>query len=176
MQSLVTNFVSGSESAMQYLEQLESHRYEGFSLVVYDGTDLAYYCNRSSEGPKRLEKGKWHGLSNSPISDPWPKVQYGLSCIKDIFGRKLQDSELVDALLAFMHEAKPAIVQELPETGYSEEFERNCSSIFVPMFTMDNQEYFGTRSTVVILQRPQRLLIVENAPESDGVWRRRTIG
>ena len=43
---LVTDFLQGEQSPVEYLETIHADDYAGFNLLVADGTSLAYLSNR----------------------------------------------------------------------------------------------------------------------------------
>jgi len=74
---LVTDFLLGTDSPARFLTNLaaRAHEYNGFNLILGDGTSLFYYGSREGE-PRAIEPGV-HGLSNHLLDEPWPKVVRG---------------------------------------------------------------------------------------------------
>ena len=74
---LVTEFLLGSDSPARFLSNLSarSHEYNGFNLILGDGSSLLYFGSR--EGTPRAIKPGVHGLSNHTLDEPWPKVVHG---------------------------------------------------------------------------------------------------
>ena len=62
---------------LDYLRRVaqDGDRYNGFNLLVGDFTrrELGWYGNRADAAPSLLEPGV-HGLSNSLLNTPWPKL------------------------------------------------------------------------------------------------------
>lgn len=70
---LVTEFLQGDQSAVEYLRTISPDAYAGFNLLVADGNQLAYLSNRGG-GLKELPAGIY-GLSNATLDAPWEKVE-----------------------------------------------------------------------------------------------------
>jgi uncharacterized protein with NRDE domain len=70
---LVTEFLQGMQSPVEYLESIRGDDYAGFNLLVTDGTHLAYLSNRGG-GLRELPPGVY-GLSNATLDEPWEKVE-----------------------------------------------------------------------------------------------------
>ncbi|QGG79109.1 hypothetical protein GH975_00470 [Litorivicinus lipolyticus] len=70
---LVTNFLTSSESAPDYLGGLDTHRYSPFNLLLLD-TDSLWFFNSQAADPRKLGPGVY-GLSNATLDSPWPKTQ-----------------------------------------------------------------------------------------------------
>ena len=98
--ALVSGFLTGSESAPNYLERIlqDARACNGFSLLAMDGDTLAFASNRAHD-LVRLTPGI-HGLSNHLLDTPWPKVTTGKAELKRLLAEPdLQVSDLL-ALLA----------------------------------------------------------------------------
>ena len=134
------------DSAIDFLTHCSpewNSEYAGFNLIVFSGQDLAYYSNRFPEqqGPMSLSMGSY-GLSNSLMHQPFVKVSKGLT----IFRQILANTDEMEALMrefGRLMRMEEQYVYQLPDTGYSEAFERNSSSIWVPIL-----DDYGTRTTI----------------------------
>ena len=69
---LVTDFLRGTETPLEYLKPIDGPAYAGFNLLVSDGQTLAYLSNRG-DGALQLGPGIY-GLSNAMLDSPWHKV------------------------------------------------------------------------------------------------------
>lgn len=155
---LVSGFLSGTESAAEYLRELESiaDRYNGFNLVFGDLGGLWCFSN-CGEGERELAPGVY-GLSNHLLDTPWPKVARGKSAL----GEALQALPDDAPLFALLRDDRVAPDEELPRTGVSLEWERLLSAAFV------RSPAYGTRSsTVVLVDRAGRLTFVEQTYDPD---------
>ncbi len=144
---LVTGFLKGSLSSEAYLNEIESesHRYNGFNLIVYDGENLGYFSNKSSEGPVLLTKGIF-GLSNHLLDTPWPKVvraKQGMKTLLDSF----PDAHSIWTDMSAMHlfeDPTQAADGALPSTGVSLDLERTLSAMLI------KSPNYGTRCTTMV--------------------------
>lgn len=74
---LTTNFLLGGMTPSDYLAEVAERAtdYRAFNLLVGDGGNLYYYCNRQGV-VRQLEPGIY-GLSNDLLNCDWPKVSSG---------------------------------------------------------------------------------------------------
>jgi uncharacterized protein with NRDE domain len=150
---LVSDYLRGRERPEEYLRQLapRAGRYNGFSLLVGDRSDLFFYSNRG--GLVRPEPGI-HGMSNHLLDTPWPKVDQG----KRSLGLLLEggDDPSPEALLALLASRSRPPDDRLPDTGVGLEWERVLSPLFI------ESPAYGTRcSTVLLIDRQGRVTFVE---------------
>lgn len=139
---LVHNYLSSSIGPEAYIEDLPDggEAYNGFNLLLGTSESLYYYSNRERL-MRKVAEGV-HGLSNSLLDVPWPKVSKGIKALADV----LQDEDIeAEQLFAIMADRKLPADQDLPETGVGLERERMLAPAFV---TSSN---YGTRLTTVIL-------------------------
>jgi uncharacterized protein with NRDE domain len=138
---LVSRFLTGSQSPVAYLEELETSagRYNGFNLVFGDPGGLWCFSN-CGEGEGQLPPGLY-GLSNHLLDTPWPKVARGKSALNAAL-RALPDET---PLFTLLRDDRIAPDEALPRTGVSLEWERLLSAAFVRM------PGYGTRSATVLL-------------------------
>lgn len=109
---LTRAFLEGRESAFEYAAAIDGSRFQGFNLVVWDGDELVYACNRTGE-VRVLEPGAY-ALANSHLDDDWPKAARGVGALEalpadatseDVLDILLDESE---GYLADGHEAESA--------------------------------------------------------------------
>jgi len=132
-------FLTGSAKAIEYAEEIraEYNRYAGFSLVIYDGTDLVFCSNRGTT--RRLDPGIY-ALSNHQLDTDWPKVSRG----RTRFAAAVTNGASSDELFALLRDRAPAPDEDLPNTGVGLDWERVLSPVFVT--TVD----YGTRCSSVV--------------------------
>lgn len=72
---LIVDYLGQPVSAWDYANNIEidALSYAGFSLLLADGDDLVYACNRAEQFARRLAPGVY-GLSNHLLDTPWPKL------------------------------------------------------------------------------------------------------
>jgi uncharacterized protein with NRDE domain len=140
---LVGNFLVSRAPSLGYAAGLMplAPRFNGFNLLVCDGTTLAWFSNRQA-GARILPPGVY-GVSNALLDTPWPKVVTG----KEDLRRALAgpEAELEARLFESLARRDPAPDAELPRTGVGDERERALSSAFIA--TPD----YGTRCSTVLL-------------------------
>ncbi len=141
---LVQRYLEGDIHPESYLQSLldEGGRYNGYNLLAGNRDEMFYFSNREKL-VRRVEKG-FHGLSNSLMNVPWPKVTRGIKGLADCL--KETDVE-AERLFELMADKERASDHELPSTGVSLELERILSPLFI-----ESAEYdYGTRTTTLIL-------------------------
>jgi len=156
---LVTGFLAGADSPPAFLAALATRagEYNGFNLIVGDGTSLWYFGSREG-GARAIEPGV-HGLSNHLLDEPWPKVTRGRRAME----RALADADPAPALFALLADRQGVPDAELPDTGVGLEWERRLAS---PLITGAD---YGTRaSTVVAFSAAGEVAFEERALDADG--------
>jgi len=134
---LAVNFLQDACPALAFARRTaeQGHRYNGFSLLLYDGTDLVYVSNRDGRGPFVLHGGI-HGLSNHLLDTPWPKVRRARERLS---GALKQGDMPLRQLLPILHDTRTAADADLPDTGIGIEMERLLSACCI------RSENYGTR-------------------------------
>lgn len=140
--ALVANFLQGSLSAKNYLQSIlpSVASYNGFNLLVFDGTQL---LGLESRHPRMLELGAGVGaVSNADFLSPWPKLEKLRTGLAWAVQRMppSQDAALWDLL----RDAETAPDDQLPQTGIPLERERALSTAFIA--TPD----YGTRASTLL--------------------------
>lgn len=158
---LVVDFLSGSTSSESYVEALQAQydAYNGFNILVYDGTSLGYASNRSPNPPQLLAPGLY-GLSNHLLDTPWPKVERAKNRLSEALVSDCSSDALgvEGKLLQVLEDESLAPDERLPQTGVPLELERKLSAMLIKM-----PEY-GTRSTsLVTMYSNNELRLVEKA-------------
>lgn len=150
---LVSGYLKGIDTAEEYLAkvQRERHSYKPFNLLVGNQDQLYYYSplkNRVS----LIEPGV-HGLSNSFLETPWPKVSKGKRLLSEIISK--QDFSPKD-LLELLLDQELFEDHRLPDTGVGIEMERLLSSIYL------KSPKYGTRArTVLLIDRQNHVSFIE---------------
>jgi len=151
--TLVSAFLRSRIPPGEYLEHLrrDASRYNGFSLLVGDFSELLYFSNR--DGASRLTPGI-HGISNHLLDTPWPKVARGKQALEALVAEGRDPSP--EELLALLASRSRPPDESLPETGVGLEWERVLSPLFI------ESPSYGTRcSTVVLIDRDGMVTFVE---------------
>lgn len=158
--ALVSSFVAGETRPRDYADALESQidRYAGFNLLICDGEQLIYLCNRG-DYRQQLSPGIY-ALSNGRLDTPWPKVLL----TRDRF-TEAATSETLDVakLFSVVADSTPIDDNLLPDTGIDRESEKLLSAPFVISPT------YGTRcSSVVLWARDGNVEFFERSFDSSG--------
>jgi uncharacterized protein with NRDE domain len=140
---LVVNYLSCSTSEALFEQQLSDSReaYNGYNLLYGNVTRLQVYNNHTNRFTP-LAAG-FHGLSNSALNTPWPKVRRGVTRLQEYISTAT--SLDYDALFNLLQDNTPAAQHELPDTGVPLEWEQRLSSIFIA------SPDYGTRSSTLLL-------------------------
>lgn len=156
--ALVSAFLTGTASAREHVEAVlaDADRYNGFNLLVHDGSEL-WYVESRTPSVRRLAPGLY-GLSNHLLDTPWPKV----TRVKEAVAARLDGEPSPDALLPPLADRTRAADAQLPDTGVGLEAERLLSSPFIV------SPSYGTRSSTALVETGRGLLFVERSFGSDG--------
>lgn len=152
---LVSGYLRENEPPRQYLAKVSEERrnYRPFNLLVGDLETLYYYSplkNRLTE----IEPGV-HGLSNSFLDTPWPKVRKGKRLLADFLKQQVI---LPQELLELLMDQEVFEDHHLPDTGVGIEWERLLSSIYITSPT------YGTRaSSVLLVDRNNHVSFIERS-------------
>lgn len=159
--ALVIDFLLETCSGKAYLAALEkrANAYNGFNLVVWDGSDLCWYANRGT-GIETMPPGI-HGISNALLDTDWPKVELGMRRMKRWIDAA-EDPDL-EAGFEMLADRTPASDHRLPNTGVGLAWERLLSPMFI------TSPHYGTRaSTLVLMDRAGGIRLAERNFGPDG--------
>lgn len=175
--ALIPQFFASGARPREYLNTLarDAHAYAGFSLLVGDGREVAYYSNHDPDGARTLAPGTY-GLSNGLLDTPWPKLVRTRERFASVLESRstaagdatrarpaLALEPLVDTLFELMADRTPAPDHALPETGLGPDRERFLSSPFIV------SPQYGTRCTTVLaFDAHGTLLAAERSYGTDG--------
>jgi len=157
--TLVTEFLLGNESPARFLSNLSARapEYNGFNLIVGDGTSLFYFGSREGQ-PRAIEPGV-HAISNHVLDEPWPKVVAAQVAMDEA----LEERDPMGALFTMLSDPGRAADEDLPKTGVGIEWERRLSAALI------TGADYGTRaSTVVAMTSNGEVLFEERTRERDG--------
>jgi uncharacterized protein with NRDE domain len=156
---LVRDFLLGKDSPSDYLDALnrDSVRYNGFNLFVGQKNRLLWTSNRNDQ--RVLLPPGIHGVSNSLLNTPWPKIVRG----KEQFTRALQNSSgpPSEELFELLQDRHQPPDEKLPSTGVPLEWERVLSPIFI------KSPDYGTRSsTLIFIDRKDHVTFLDRTFQS----------
>lgn len=138
--TLVADFLHRRQTAAEYLEDVSRRGgdYNGFNLLVGDGTRLAWFSNIDGK-PAQLPPGIY-GVCNHLLDTPWPKVKAAKSALHAALAQLPDES----GLFRLLRDDSVHPDDALPRTGVSLEWERLLSAAFV------KAPGYGTRSSTVL--------------------------
>lgn len=152
--SLVKDFLASGMSSAAYAADVETRgdRFNGFNLLLWDGSDLSYVTNRPDARARSVAPGI-HGLSNADLDTAWPKVESGKRELENVLK---EGAIAAERLLDILRDDARAPDEKLPDTGVGLDLERVLSSRFI------RSPDYGTRSsTVVLIERSGRIVFIE---------------
>jgi uncharacterized protein with NRDE domain len=137
---LVTEYLLDHSSPKDYLSRLAPHadEYNGFNLVLGDGTSLWYYSSREDKA-REIEPGV-HGLSNNLLNEPWPKVVKGRAKMRDA----LRETDPAPQLFELLSDRSFVDDTQLPRTGVGVDWERRLATALI------TGPDYGTRASTVL--------------------------
>jgi uncharacterized protein with NRDE domain len=154
---LVRDFVTGNDSARDYVHRRHTEGFASFNLLVYDGREM--WQLEDDRGPSIIEHGI-HGLSNARLDDPWPKVTRTTSAMKRAMA--LPRERMVAAIYEALGDRTGAPDPDLPDTGVGVEIER----VLAPPFIVS--PVYGTRSSSVVVIEKSSLSFEERSYDPSG--------
>ena len=135
---LVKDFVLSNHSASEYLSEIDCLNYQGFNLILFDGTDGLICSNRGFE--RKLIEGETYAIGNKPIENKSEKI---LSAEEDF--AKILSSEISGKNLFTMMQAPVNKPLEFSEAFTKENHGREFPYRFIAT------DIYGTRSTTSII-------------------------
>ena len=157
---LVMQWLTGEQTAHDFMAQTDALAYGGFNLVLAGSVQgpWTWLSNRSNAGGaadwqhRDLQPGIY-GLSNAGLDTPWPKTVALKAALADALKKSdegLQDPDtpvLEAALWQALSSRVRASDATLPNTGVSPALESALSSAFVEAFDRG----YGTRSSTLLI-------------------------
>ncbi|MEG6521990.1 NRDE family protein [Desulfotomaculum sp. 1211_IL3151] len=139
---LVYQYLSGAVSPENYINSISSGvtEFNGFNLLMGSTKGIYYYSNLEKV-IRKVDSGI-HGLSNSFLDVPWPKVSKGKKALADCLQSQTINKEQLFAIMADREQPED---HRLPQTGLSLEWER----IMSPAFVVSSS--YGTKCSTVVL-------------------------
>jgi uncharacterized protein with NRDE domain len=148
---LARDFLSGYDAAIDYARVIDGARYQGFSLLLWDGVDLVYTSNRTV-APIVLPAGV-HALANTHLDGTWPKAVRGKAALAQAVERDCSP----DNLIALLADGTVPPDDALPQRGRDLEFERRVAPIFISGVD------YGTRASTAVIFEPGHVRVSEQS-------------
>ena len=138
---LPIDFLKSSQTSEAYMQKLLNQRrmYNGYNLLTRK-MDTIFHFNNQLGIINEVSPGI-HGLCNASLNTSWPKLEV----LKERFKLTIEKEFDKEELLNLMMDKQIVKDELLPETGITQDMERDLSSIFIDMPT------YGTRSTALII-------------------------
>ena len=157
---LVSGFLLADDPPQRFLAALRARAadYNGFNLIVGDGSSLWYYGSREGEA-RAIEPGV-HALSNHLLDEPWPKVLRARSAMEAALEA---EGHLERSLFELLSDPEGAPDAALPSTGVGLAWERLLAS---PLIT--GTEYGTRASTVVTVAADGAIRVEERSRDASG--------
>ncbi len=155
---LVTEFVTGTTTPLEFVEAIDGDDYAGFNLFVSDGQSLAF-CNNRDDAPRELPPGLY-GLANAALDAPWHKTVVS----KERLQARLASSEINSStLLKLLDDRERGPAKDVSADGLRFEFAHALTAPFIV------QPEYGTRSSSVVLYSANGTIdVVERRFRPDG--------
>jgi uncharacterized protein with NRDE domain len=155
---LTTEFLHSDRSARDYAKTITGSRYRGFSLLLFDGTDLVCTSNRAAI---HLVEPGVHGLANVELNCDWPKVLLGREALTELIGG--DEVPRQDALLELLRDQSIPADEHLPRRGNEIEFERRAAPCFIAT------DSYGTRASTALVLTEDQVRFTEQNFSAHGV-------
>lgn len=152
---LVAGFLNSDKGAEHYADEIRSHHYAGFNLLLYDGHAMVCTSNR---GPTQVLSPGYYGLANAQFGAQWPKCVRGAQSLADITAREHATSELLD----LMADRSVPPDESLPRRGRDVDLERKVA----PCFILGDE--YGTRASTIVHVSDHSIRFVEQSYAAGG--------
>ncbi len=153
---LVQDFLTGNDSAQQYVHDIHGRDYAGFNLLLFDGEELVYTSNKSAT--EVLRPG-FYGLSNAELGAQWPKCVRGAAALGEITANDFVAADLIGLL----RNSDIPPDDQLPHSGRPLELERRVAPCFIL------GEEYGTRASTVLIMGREQMLFTEQSYLAGGI-------
>jgi uncharacterized protein with NRDE domain len=137
---LVTDFLEGKASPVDFVNSIDGGRYAGFNLIVGDTDRVAYVSNRGA-GPRALEPGIY-GLSNALLDEPWDKVERSKASLRALLAT---DTVNETTLLRLLNDRAPGPIEEAQSGPLDFAAMRAITAPFIVT------PHYGTRCSTIVL-------------------------
>ena len=144
--NLVRDFLCSNRSSHDWSQaMLESATdFDGFNLLIYDGTELVY-CNNHNSQPTQILSSGVYALSNGVLDSTWPKVDHARTQLCQLIDSSKQAAPQLPELISLLLSEQTYAPELLPNTGIPPEWEQLLSSPFIVA------EDYGTRASTAVL-------------------------
>jgi uncharacterized protein with NRDE domain len=132
-----------------FCNSISMSSYNGFSLVVGDESGCFIVSNFDRTGPKALEPGVLHGISNGKLTERWEKIEVSVEKIAKIIP-ELKDASISENRGELTRVCRELVTEMQDRTALTDPTTGELSAyICVPFATGNRDICFGTRTTTV---------------------------
>lgn len=154
--ALVTEFLTGTLSPMDFARNIKLQDYAGFNLIIGDATQAVIVNNRG-HAPTPLYAGL-HVISNGQPEDSWFKTERLRGRLRQevlpLIAENSSPEYWQPAAFDVLSDYTPASANQLPDTGVAVEIEKVLSSVYIKPFAFGNEEKnvptYGTRTQSIL--------------------------
>ena len=154
--ALVTEFLTGKTSPMDFARNISLQEYAGFNLIIGDTTQAVIVNNRG-HAPTPLYAGL-HVISNGQPEDSWFKTERLRGRLRQevlpLIAENSSSEYWQQAAFDVLSDHTPASAKQLPDTGVAVEIEKVLSSVYIKPVAFSNGENnvptYGTRTQSIL--------------------------
>ena len=154
--ALVTEFLTGTLSPMDFARNISLQEYAGFNLIIGDATQAVIVNNRG-HAPTPLYAGL-HVISNGQPEDSWFKTERLRGRLRQevlpLISENSSPEYWQQAAFDVLSDHTPASANQLPDTGVAVEIEKVLSSVYIKPVAFGNEEKnvptYGTRTQSIL--------------------------
>ncbi|GAF55174.1 LOW QUALITY PROTEIN: hypothetical protein JCM18901_799 [Psychrobacter sp. JCM 18901] len=159
---LVTEFLTGTLSPMDFARQIDLQDYAGFNLIIGDAAQAVIVNNRG-HAPTPLYSGLYV-ISNGQPEDSWFKTEWLRGRLRqEVLPLIAEDSSPAywqAAAFNILSDSTKAPEDKLPMTGVAFEVEQMLSSVYIEPVafgdTKTSKPTYGTRTQSILTLRKER--------------------
>lgn len=154
--ALVTEFLTGTLSPMDFARKISLQEYAGFNLIIGDAMQAVIVNNRG-HAPMPLYAGL-HVISNGQPEDSWFKTERLRGRLRQEVLPLIAENSSPEywqyAAFDVLSDHTPASANQLPDTGVAVEIEKVLSSVYIKPVAFGNEEKnvptYGTRTQSIL--------------------------
>lgn len=154
--ALVTEFLTGKSSPMDFARNINLQEYAGFNLIIGDATQ-AIVVNNRGHAPTPLYAGL-HVISNGQPEDSWFKTERLRGRLRQevlpLIAQNRAPEYWQQAAFDVLSDHTQASAGQLPDTGVDAKIEQMLSSVYIEPVALnnraDNVPTYGTRTQSIL--------------------------
>ena len=139
---------NANANANKYARNIRGRDYQGFNLLLWDGQELVYTCNR---GITRTLAPGYYGLTNAELGVAWPKVTDSINRLRKI----TEAGATAEALIEALRDDSTPPDERLPRRGRPLAWERRLAPCFI------RGADYGTRASTAVIWKGNEISLTE---------------